>query len=115
MREMSLANARDRPLRVVDGASAPLIEGRGLTVRAGGTLLLNRVDIEVRAGELVTVIGPNGAGKTTLVRVLLGVPTPMAGEVLRRDGLRIGCTSIPRCRSPLAAFLPSPKRPNAKR
>ena len=68
----------------------PLVEARGLTVRAGSHELLSAVTMAVHPGEIVTLIGPNGAGKTTLVRTLLGVLRPSAGEVRRRPGLRIG-------------------------
>ncbi len=67
-----------------------LLSARGLVLRRGGKALLDEVDIDVGAGEIVTLIGPNGAGKTTLVRVLLGLERPDRGEVRRRSGARIG-------------------------
>ncbi|MGE4218820.1 MAG: zinc ABC transporter ATP-binding protein ZnuC [Alphaproteobacteria bacterium] len=70
--------------------AAPLIEGRGLTVRYAGRPVLEHVDLTVAPGEIVTLIGPNGSGKTTLVRTLLGLQAPDAGSVHRRRGLCIG-------------------------
>ncbi|MDX2157041.1 MAG: metal ABC transporter ATP-binding protein [Hyphomicrobiaceae bacterium] len=67
-----------------------LITGRGLTMIRGGRLILDAVDIDIAAGEIVTLIGPNGAGKTSLVRVLLGLEKPDDGRVLRRAGLVVG-------------------------
>ena len=67
-----------------------LIGARAVMLSRGGRTLLQDVDIEVAAGEIVTLIGPNGAGKTTLVRVLLGMLLPNRGEVRRRQGLRVG-------------------------
>ena len=58
------------------------LELRGLTVRFGGTVALDDVDLEVRAGEVVGLIGPNGAGKTTLVDAVSAFVRPSAGEVL---------------------------------
>jgi zinc transport system ATP-binding protein len=56
----------------------------------GRRLVLDRVSLEVRAGEIVTLVGPNGAGKTSLLRILLGLQRPGAGRVWRAAGLRIG-------------------------
>ena len=67
-----------------------LIEGYGLMVRFGRTVVLEKVDIVVQESRVVTVIGPNGAGKTTLLRVLLGLTDADSGVVRRRAGLRIG-------------------------
>jgi zinc transport system ATP-binding protein len=67
-----------------------LISARGLSLERGGRPLLDKVDIDVHAGEIVTLIGPNGAGKTTLVRVLLGIERADQGQLERRPGLRIG-------------------------
>jgi zinc transport system ATP-binding protein len=69
---------------------ALLIEARAITVRIGRGELLSAVDLEVRAGEVVSLIGPNGAGKTTLIRVLLGLLRPSAGVVWRQPGLVVG-------------------------
>ena len=70
--------------------SEPLIRLDGVGVAFAGADVLQDVQLELQAGEIVTLIGPNGAGKTTLVRVVLGLLAPHSGNVWRRDKLRIG-------------------------
>ena len=67
-----------------------LLWARGVTLVRAGRMILERIDIDITPGEIVTLVGPNGAGKTTLVRVLLGLETADSGEVQRRPGLRVG-------------------------
>ncbi len=57
-----------------------MIVARGLTVRLGGTLIVDGVDLDVAEGEWVTVIGPNGAGKSTVLRAMGGL-LPYAGRI----------------------------------
>ena len=71
-------------------ASAPLIAGRGIVKRFEERTVLDRVDVSVSPGEIVTLIGPNGAGKTVLLRVLLGLAGADAGTVERQSGLVVG-------------------------
>jgi branched-chain amino acid transport system ATP-binding protein len=59
-----------------------------VTVRFGGLLALEGVNLNVEPGELISVIGPNGAGKSTLFNVISGVTAPTAGTV-RIKGKRI--------------------------
>ncbi|GAB3838278.1 ABC transporter ATP-binding protein [Micromonospora andamanensis] len=56
------------------------------TRRYGDVLALDRVDLEVRAGELVGLLGPNGAGKSTLLNLLVGLRRPTGGRVLLFGG-----------------------------
>ena len=49
-----------------------LLETKDLTVRFGGVVANNALDIEVDTGQLVGLIGPNGAGKTTFIDALTG-------------------------------------------
>ena len=63
----------------------PLLEVRGLKVAYGGINAVKGIDLDVRAGELVTLIGANGTGKTTTLKALSGLITPAAGSV-RYDG-----------------------------
>ena len=77
--------ATDRPF-----AANALLAARGINLARDGRVILDDIDIDIGAGEIVTLIGPNGAGKTTLVRVLLGLMKPDQGEIRRKDGLRIG-------------------------
>ncbi|HRD75232.1 MAG TPA: metal ABC transporter ATP-binding protein [Hyphomicrobiaceae bacterium] len=71
-------------------ATNALLSARRLTLKRGQRVVLDSVDIDIRAGEIVTLIGPNGAGKTTLVRVLLGLETADSGLIRRKPDLVIG-------------------------
>ena len=69
-----------------------LLELRGLCVSYGPVEAVHQVDLDVRAGEIVTVIGPNGAGKTTLLSAAMGL-LPSKGEITL-DGARIARPSV---------------------
>ena len=49
--------------------------------RYGQVLALDRLSLDVQAGELVGLLGPNGAGKSTLVNLLTGSRRPTSGTV----------------------------------
>jgi branched-chain amino acid transport system ATP-binding protein len=62
------------------------------TIKFGGLVAVNELDMTVRQGEIYGLIGPNGAGKTTVFNLLTGVYRPTSGEIYfqehRIDGLR---------------------------
>ena len=69
----------------------PLITEK-CTIRFGGLVAVNQLDMEVRRGEIYGLIGPNGAGKTTIFNLLTGVYEPTGGDIhfegKRINGLR---------------------------
>ncbi len=62
-------------------AQNPPISVRGLSVRYGRQQILQLVDLDLRAGELLGLVGRNGAGKSTLVRAITRIIRPQAGNV----------------------------------
>ena len=54
---------------------------RGLTKSYGGRATVDRLDLQVRTGEIFALLGPNGAGKTTTVEILEGFRQRDGGEV----------------------------------
>jgi branched-chain amino acid transport system ATP-binding protein len=63
------------------GGSA-LLSVRGVSVRFGGIIALNRISFDVPAGAIQGLIGPNGAGKTTLFNCLSRLYIPDEGDIL---------------------------------
>ncbi|PYV45344.1 MAG: multidrug ABC transporter ATP-binding protein [Acidobacteria bacterium] len=55
-----------------------------------GKILARRINLSLFRGERVGVVGPNGSGKTTLLKTILGLQTPLNGEVLRGRDVEIG-------------------------
>jgi ABC-type uncharacterized transport system ATPase subunit len=60
----------------------PVVSMRGIEKRFPGVLANDRVDFEVRLGEIHALLGENGAGKTTLMNILYGIYQPDRGDIL---------------------------------
>ncbi len=61
-----------------------VVETRNLTkvFKHGELGAVNNVNLETREGEFLVFLGPSGSGKTTLLRMIAGLETPTAGEIL---------------------------------
>jgi lipopolysaccharide export system ATP-binding protein len=59
-----------------------VLSARGLVMHYGKWRVLDRVDVEVKPGEVVGLLGPNGAGKTTTFYLLMGLLVPDGGTIL---------------------------------
>jgi len=72
--------------------SEPALRTEKCTIRFGGLVAVNTLDMDVQPGEIYGLIGPNGAGKTTIFNLLTGVYKPTSGEIYfqgqRIDGLK---------------------------
>ncbi len=66
----------------------PLLTVENVSFAVRDNLILQKVDLRVRTGEIVALIGPNGAGKSTLIRIVLGLLHPNSGRVSLQPGLR---------------------------
>jgi branched-chain amino acid transport system ATP-binding protein len=90
-----MTTVQDRTRPQVTGAT--VLEATGVTMRFGGLLAVNNVNLTVRQGEIVGLIGPNGAGKTTFFNCLTGLYRPTSGQVR--------FAASPRQKKQRAAFL----------
>ena len=75
-----------------------LLSVRGVKTFYGRVMALKGVDLDVNAGEIVTLIGANGAGKSTLMMTICGNPRPREGSILfdGRDITRLPTHEIAR-------------------
>ena len=64
------------------GSTSPGLEVRNLTKRFGKIIAVNDVSFEIASGEFFSLLGPSGSGKTTMLRMIGGLETPDAGDIL---------------------------------
>ncbi len=83
-----------------------MLKVEGLRSRYGRIEALHGVDLDVAAGEIVTVVGANGAGKTTLLRCLSGIQPVSGGEISFQGASLKG---VPAFKRPALGLTQSPE------
>lgn len=73
---------------------ASMIELQGVVKRYADKVVVNNVDLTVKAGECLLLVGHNGAGKTTLMKLMLGLTRPNQGQVRVLGGNPADASSV---------------------
>src|SRR6266699_2268693 len=77
-----MADELPKPEPHVDITDVPLLRIEGVTKKFGVFRAVDRLSLDIRAGEFFALLGPSGCGKTTLLRMLAGFETPDEGRIL---------------------------------
>src|SRR5579859_571922 len=85
-------------------ADMPLLRIDAVVKKFGDVRAVDRLSLDIRAGEFFALLGPSGCGKTTLLRMLAGFETPDEGRILL-DGKDIA--QIPPHRRPVNMMFQS--------
>lgn len=78
---MSATATAAAPTTTTTGAPAPAIRIRDLHTWYGESHILHGVNLDVQAGEVVTLLGRNGAGRTTTLRAIMGLAGRRSGSI----------------------------------
>jgi spermidine/putrescine ABC transporter ATP-binding subunit len=61
--------------------STPVVQLRGVVKRFDRLVAVDKTDLDIREGTLVTLLGPSGCGKTTILRMIAGLEIPSEGDI----------------------------------
>jgi putative spermidine/putrescine transport system ATP-binding protein/spermidine/putrescine transport system ATP-binding protein len=78
---------------VATGKKQPMVQFKGILKRFGDVVAVEKMDVDIEEGSLVTLLGPSGCGKTTLLRMVAGLEEPTEGDIFIK-GVRINDTPI---------------------
>jgi ATP-binding cassette subfamily F protein uup len=67
-----------------------LISLQNISLSFGGLPVLDRISMQIEAGERVGLVGRNGEGKSSLMRLIAGELSPDSGRIIRQQGVKIG-------------------------
>ena len=65
----------------------PQLECKNLTLGYDGKTVVSNLSFAINSGNYLCIVGENGSGKSTLMKTILGLKSPMAGQVLTGEGL----------------------------
>ena len=63
------------------GDGSPTVQLRGVNKRFDKVVAVEKMDLDIEEGSLVTLLGPSGCGKTTILRMIAGLETPSEGDI----------------------------------
>jgi spermidine/putrescine ABC transporter ATP-binding subunit len=86
-------NGDGRTEKLAAVRNRPIVQFKGIMKRFDNVVAVEKMDLEIEEGSLVTLLGPSGCGKTTLLRMLAGLEEPTEGDILIK-GVRINDTPI---------------------
>ena len=89
---------KTRSTSVEENSDSYIIELRNLTKIYDGATIVDKMNLNIRKGEFVTILGPSGCGKSTTLRMIAGFATPDSGDILL-NGKDI--TSMPPYKRPI--------------
>ena len=94
MRDQTFLRGTDMNQETNAFAPRPLIELSAVSVRyGGGTIALDRTDLQIEQGEFVALVGPSGCGKSTILKLVAGLLGPTTGGVIV-GGREVGAVGI---------------------
>src|SRR3981189_3341349 len=77
-----MAEELSKPEAGADAADIPLLRIEAVVKKFDMFRAVDRLSLDIRAGEFFALLGPSGCGKTTLLRMLAGFETPDEGRIL---------------------------------